>query len=282
MQERSQARAAFVQLIRRPDPEVPLGEAAMAIAWEDQGVADPRPELATLDTIAAAARDALAGASDGPARAAALGAVIGGGFGFRGDPRCYQEQDPANSHLNQVLERRRGLPILLSVIYLEVARRVGLPMQGLALPGHFLVRLRDAGGDLFLDPFGGGALWGLADCERQIASYYGEVSPELTAAIMEPPAQGAILARILRNLKQTYLALDDLWRALSTVERLLLLDGSDPGELRDRGLLRLRLGQTHAAIEDLERYAREHPAATDLGEIKSFVRELVGRMAPRN
>jgi regulator of sirC expression with transglutaminase-like and TPR domain len=282
MQQRPMARSAFLELIRRADPLVPLGAAAMVIAWEDQGGPDPRPELAALDAIAATARERLLGAADRTALATTLGAVLGDELDFRGDPSCYQHPDPAHSHLNLVLRRRRGLPIMLSLIYLEVGWRLGLPIHGLALPGHFLVRLEASAGDLYIDPFNGGKLWSRDDCERQIASFYGEVSAELTAVIMEPPARGAILARILRNLKQTYLSRNELWRALAAVERLLLLDRSDPGELRDRGLLRLRVGQAHAAIEDLERYAREHPAAADLAEIKGFVRELVARVAPRN
>jgi regulator of sirC expression with transglutaminase-like and TPR domain len=282
MQKRTQARRVFTELIRRPDPQVPLAEAALAVAWEDQAEADPRGCLARLDAFAALARPAVAAAADGPARAAALSVALGGTLGFRGDPRCYQDPDPANSYLDRVLERRSGLPILLSLVYLEVGWRLGLPMHGVALPGHFLVRLADEAGDLFIDPFSGGERWTLGDCERQIASYYGELGAEMTAMIMAPPARGAILARILRNLKQTYMAREDALRALAAVERLMLLDATDPGELRDRGLLRLRAGRAHAAIEDLERYARENPAATDLAEIKGFLRELIGRIAPRN
>jgi regulator of sirC expression with transglutaminase-like and TPR domain len=282
MLHRSQARAVFLDLIRRPDPLVPLAEAALALAWEDQGGADPRGYVARLDAFAAVAQPGVQAATDGEGRAAALGEALAGRLGFHGDPRCYQHPDPANSYLNQVIERRVGLPILLSLVYMEVGWRLGLPIHGLALPGHFIVRLEDAAGDLYLDPFNGGTRWSAADCERQIASFYGELSPELTALIMAAPARGAILARILRNLKQTYLARDDVPHALAAVERLMLLDGSDPGELRDRGLLRLRVGRAQAAVEDLERYAREHPAAGDIAEIRALARELVGRVAPRN
>jgi regulator of sirC expression with transglutaminase-like and TPR domain len=282
MQHRSQARRVFTALIRRPDPQVPLAEAALALAWEDQGGPDPRAALARLDAFAELARPAVAAAADGPARAAALAEVLAGRLGFHGDPRCYQELDPANSFLNQVIERRSGLPILLSLIYLEVGWRLGLPLRGVALPGHFLVRLPDAAGDLFLDPFRRGALWSEAECERQVASFYGAISPELTAMVMAPPGRGAILARILRNLKQTYLARDEPQHALAAVERLLLLDASDPGELRDRGLLRLRVGRAHAAIDDLERYARQNPAASDLAELRGIVRELLAKLAPLN
>jgi regulator of sirC expression with transglutaminase-like and TPR domain len=282
MQHQSAARQIFAGLIRRPDPLVPLAEAALVLAWEDQGGADPRGALAELDRFAEAAAPAVCAAVGPEAQARALSGYLAGELGFRGDPECYRRPEPANSYLDQVLARRTGLPIMLALIYLELGWRLGLPIHGLALPGHFIVRIADEAGDVYLDPFGGGALWSLADCEKQIAGFYGESGPELTTMIMASPGRGAILARILRNLKQTHLGRNDAALALAAVERLLMLDASDPGELRDRGLLRLRVGRTHAAVEDLERYARENPAAADLAEIKGFVRELVGRVAPRN
>ncbi|GAB4442262.1 MAG: SirB1 family protein [Chloroflexi bacterium OHK40] len=278
----SPARWAFAQLIRRPDPQVPLAEAALVLAWEDQGGPDPRAALVELDALAGAAQPAVAAATSLAARAVALSHCLFYEQGFYGDPDCYRHPDPANSYLDRVLQRRTGLPIMLALVYLEVGWRLGLPLHGLALPGHFIVRLVDPAGDRFFDPFNGGRQWSLADCERQIASFYGEVSPELAELIMAPPGRGAILARILRNLKQAHLARNDPRQALAAVERLLLLDTSDPGELRDRGLLRLRVGRTLAALEDLERYARQNPAANDLVEIKGLVRELMGRVAPRN
>jgi regulator of sirC expression with transglutaminase-like and TPR domain len=282
MQHMSAARQIFAGLIRRPDPLVPLAEAALVLAWEDQGGEDPRAALAELDGFAAAAKPAVCATIGPEAQARALSGYLYGELGFNGDPDCYRRPDPANSYLDQVLARRSGLPIMLALIYLEVGWRLNLPLHGLALPGHFILRLADPAGDVYFDPFGGGAIWSLAECERQITSFYGESSPELLTMIMASPGRGAILARILRNLKQTHLGRNDAALALAAVERLLLLDASDPGELRDRGLLRLRVGRTHAAVEDLERYARENPAAGDLAEIKGLVRDLVARVAPRN
>lgn len=281
MQHLSPARRRFASLIRRPDPQVPLAEAALAVAWEDQDGPEPKEPLARLRAIAAGSRPYLA-AVEGGARAHALSAYLFGELGFHGDPSCYRNPDPADSYLDRVLERRTGLPIMLALVYLEVGWRLGLPVAGVALPGHFIVRYADDAGEQFLDPFGGGIAWSRADCERQIASYYGEAGPELTALIMAPPARGAILARILRNLKQTHLTRGDHLRALASVERLMLLDASDPGELRDRGLLRLRAGRLQAALEDLERYVRQNPAASDLDEIKGIARGMVERVVGRN
>lgn len=281
MQHPSPARRRFANLIKRPDPLVPLAEAALAVAWEDQGGPEPQVYLARLDAMARVAAPRVAAAKAGE-RGRALSAYLFGELGFHGDPSCYSNPDPANSYLDQVIDRRTGLPIMLALVYLEVGWRLGLSVAGVALPGHFIVRLTEQGSDQLIDPFRGGALWSEADCERQIAGYYGEAGPELMAMLMAPPGRGAILARILRNLKQAHLAHGDTLRALATVERLLMLDASDPGELRDRGLLRLRAGRLHAALEDLERYARQNPAASDLAEIKSIARGMVERVLGRN
>lgn len=276
------ARRLFHSLIRRPDQHVPLAEAAITIAWEDQGGADPRPLLAQLDQLADAARPGVAAAAGPAEQAAALNHVLFGQAGFYGDPRYSEQPDPANSYLDRALERRRGLPIILAIIYLEVGWRLGLPLDGLALPGHFIVRWAAPERDLYIDPFSGGTLWSKADCERQIASFYGRATPELLAMLMRPAGRGAILARVLRNLKQTYLAHGDNTRALAAVERLLLLDASDAGELRDRGLLRFRLGRIYPALADLEEYARRSPAAEDLAQIRGFARELVAKVIKAN
>ncbi len=281
MEHPSPARRRFASLIRRPDLHVPLAEAALVVAWEDQGGPYPRTHLDRLDAMARAAAPRLAAVAGGE-RAAALSAYLCGELGFRGDPSCYANPDPANSYLDRVIERRTGLPIMLSLIFLEVGWRLGLPMHGVALPGHFIVRLAGPEGDQLIDPFGGGVAWSLADVERQIAGFYGETSPELTSMLMAPPTRATILARILRNLKQAHLARGSNALALATVERLMLLDARDPGELRDRGLLRLREGKINAALEDLERYARQNPAAGDLAEIKGIARDMVERVAPRN
>lgn len=276
------ARQRFLNCIKQADPEVPLAAAALALAWEDQGGVDREPWLAHFDTFATNVAPMVNATSKATEQIAALNTYLFDTIGFYGDPSCYRHPDPAHSYLDQVIERRTGLPIMLALIYLETGWRLGLPVHGLALPGHFMVRFRDPAGDHFVDPFSGGSIWSMADCERQIATFYGTVGDELSSIIMAPPGRGAILARILRNLKQTHLARGDSRRALTAVERLLLLDASDPGELRDRGLLRLRTGQLHAAITDLEAYVQRNPAANDISEIKRIAREVITQLVKRN
>jgi regulator of sirC expression with transglutaminase-like and TPR domain len=276
------ARERFLNLIRRPDEQVPLASAALSVAWEDQGGPDPAPVLGQFDHFAADLHAALAGIHSARSQIAIVNHYLFSEQGFHGDPRCYEQPDPANSYLDRVLERRTGLPIMLALVYLEVGWRLALPVHGLALPGHFLVQWGALGSRIFIDPFSGGSIWSLDDCERQISSFYGEASPELSAWAMLPPARGAILARILRNLKQTHLARDHVRHALAAVERLLALDASDSAELRDRGLLRFRAGYTYPALIDLEEYTRRSPDAGDVNQIRAFVSDLMAKFAALN
>jgi len=272
------ARHRFCALIRRP--EINLAEAALCIAWEDQGAGQPEAGLRQVDRLAEGARPSVAGRSNPHEIVAALNAYLFDEQGFRGNTWRYS--DPANSYLDQVLATRAGLPITLSVVYMEVGWRLGLPLDGLALPGHFLARYVAPDEAIFIDPFNRGRIWSRAQCETQILTFYGSATPVLIAEVMTRPSRRAILARILRNLKNLYAQLDDAARALAAVERIVLLEPDDVGELRDRGLLRARLGQLHGALEDLDRYARLAPHAPDLPRIRQQARALATRAAQGN
>lgn len=276
----SPARRRFRAIARLPDDQINLAEAALCIAWEDQGNGDPLASLRAIDALAAAAGERVAGRRGSCAIVATLNAYLFEELGFRGNHWNYS--DPANSFLDQVIARRVGLPILLSVLYLEIGWRLRLPVVGLALPGHFLVRYIDSQeGDLYIDPFNRGRLWSYAECERQIASFAGTVNPALIRQIMAPPSPRSILIRILRNLKSAYIQREQFERALAAVERILIL-AFDAGELRDRGLLRARIGQWSGALADLERYAHLAPQASDLEAIRHQVRALADALAQHN
>ncbi|MGQ9550354.1 MAG: SirB1 family protein [Roseiflexus sp.] len=276
----SPARRRFRAIARLPDDRINLAEAALCIAWEDQGDGNPSASLRQIDALAAAVQERIAVQHGSRAIVTTLNAYLFDELGFRGNSWDYS--DPGNSFLDQVIARRVGLPILLSVLYLEIGWRLHLPVVGLALPGHFLVRYVDPkNGDLYIDPFNRGRLWSLAECERQIASFAGEISPALVQQIMAPPSPRAILLRILRNLKSAYIQREQFERALAAVDRMLLL-AFDAAELRDRGLLRARLGHWSGALADLEQYAYLEPQASDLETIRRHVQALVEAMAPFN
>jgi regulator of sirC expression with transglutaminase-like and TPR domain len=281
MRQMLHARRRFHALLRQPESQLDLAEAALCIAWEDQGAGDPRVALRQLDTIAEAARPLIKGLIRPPNIVGALNGYLFDELGFRGNTWSYG--DPENSFLDHVLEVRAGLPIALALIYIEVGRRLNLPIVGLALPGHFLARyVAPDIGDLFVDPFNGGRLWTRAECETQVAGFYGSATPALIEQVMAPPSKRDILARMLRNLKNTYIERGDIACALAAVERIVLVEPGNIPELRDRGLLRARLGQLHGALEDLDRYARLAPRAADLPQIRQHASDLAKRLAQGN
>jgi regulator of sirC expression with transglutaminase-like and TPR domain len=280
MKTHSLARQRFSTLIRHPDTQIALAEAALCIAWEDQGTGNPDEALQQLDAMAAAARPFIDGMTDPPQIVAALNRYLFEQEGFRGNTWNYD--NPANSFLDCVLETRTGLPIALAVLYIEIGWRLGLPLAGLALPGHFLVCYPTSDTAIYIDPFHQGRLWSYDECAQQIATVYGSASPALMQTMMAPPTRRAILTRMLRNLKHSYLASTDLTRALSATDRILLLTPKDAAEIRDRGLLRLRLGQHHNALEDLERYKALAPDASDQQDIQKYVRLIAEHLAWNN
>jgi regulator of sirC expression with transglutaminase-like and TPR domain len=274
------ARRRFRALVRQPEPLLDLAAAALCIAWEDQGEGRPETALHELDRLAAEAGSRIERLASPRTIVAALNHYLFDELDFHGNTWSYSE--PRNSFLDCVLAERVGLPITLSVVYLEVGWRLGLPVAGVALPGHFLARYIGPGEEIFVDPFNRGRLWSRAECELQVAAAYGSAPPALMQQVMAPPSKRAILARILRNLKQSYIGAEDFPRALAAVERIILLDSYDPQEIRDRGLLRARLGQVPGALEDLDRYAHLAPHAPDLPELRRRARALAAHIAAGN
>lgn len=280
MQTLFPARQRFCEIIRQPDAKINLAEAALCIAWEDQEYGQPHLVLRQLDLMAEAIRPRVQRARDAKQTLAILNDYLFGELGFQGS---LDGDGPENSFLDYALEMRTGLPITLSIVYMEIGWRLQLPITGVAMPGHFLARYRSEYEDIIFDPFHQGRICSQQECEERIARVYGgTVSPSLIDEIMAPPSKRAILARILRNLKYTYIRFDRIDKALAAIERIVLIEGKDSHEVRDRGLLRTRVGMLYPALEDLERYAKLAPQANDLPQIRSFVKDLVGPLAQLN
>ena len=280
MQTINPARTRFRALLRQPGERLNLAEAALCIAWEEQGDDHVDDSLHLLDTLTAGAGARVSGYTTPAAIVNGINRYLFGEMGYHGNVGNYA--DPANSYLDRVLAKRVGLPITLSIIYMEIGWRLGLPVSGLALPGHFLVRYTTGDETIYIDPFNRGRIWSHAECVTQIGTFYGEVSPALVARIMAPPTKRQILARMLRNLKGLYIERGALVRSLSIVDRILLADPDSAQDVRDRGLMRARLGALHGALEDLDRYARMAPGATDIQHIRHEARALAERVAPGN
>lgn len=262
MPHQSPARRRFRALLRRPEEAINLAEAAQCIAWEDEGSRTPEDVQRRLDILAGVMQQRLDNTTNPHAIIAELNHYLFDELGFRGNTWDYT--DPMNSFLDRVLATRAGLPITLSVVYMELGWRLGLALAGLALPGHFLVQYSEPGYAIFIDPFERGRFWSFAECEARVTATYGNVAPSLMQQLMTPPTKRAILARMLQNLKASYAEREDWARALAAVERILLIDRGNLHEIRDRGVLRARLGQLHLALQDLDHYARHAPRASDL------------------
>ena len=272
-------RRVFARLVSRPEPAIDLAEAALLIAKEEYPDLEVTQYLARLDCLADELRDRGDGTGDPHRLIVGLGDYLFREQGFRGNADDYY--DPRNSFLNEVLDRRMGIPITLSTIYMEVARRLGVRLHGVGMPGHFLVKYVGPDEEIVIDPFGGGAIVSPADCQRILDRISGgklALEPRFLSAL----GTRQILARMLTNLKVIYFNSEAYAKALSMVERLLILDPHAATEVRDRGLLSSQLKRYRQAMADLEQYLTLAPAAEDAEVIRDHLRSIRQRVASQN
>ena len=263
----------FAQLTTGADAEIPLARAAVAIGrigTPDVGEVHP---LAQLDALARRVRGGSGDSLNPEAVARRIGTVLFDEDGFAGDTEDYY--DPLNSCLPAVLERKRGMPILLSLVFMEVGRRSGLAVDGVGAPGHFLVKFRDGVHDRYLDPFNAGQEVSGDALRSQIRAALGDgVS---TDAYLEPVTKRQILSRILANLKGSYLRRGDPRGALRAVEYQLAMTPWALDEVKDRGVLLAQLGRHAEALAALREYREHAPAGTDMTQLDQILRRLTHR-----
>jgi regulator of sirC expression with transglutaminase-like and TPR domain len=237
---------------------VNLARAAVLLARTVCPEADPDRVESALEGLAAVARRDGASTGTAEARGRVLAAVLSTGRGLRGDHEAYD--DPRNSCLECVLDRGRGLPLSLSILWMETGRRAGWRVEGVGLPGHFLVRVHGAdGGSALADPFHGGGVLARADLKHLLQTMAGEPVP-LAGLDLAGRSPGEILLRMLRNLRGSYRRRGDRLRGLAVAEDMLLLSPGLPEALRDRGLLRIEGGDRREGLGDLRSYLEAAPA----------------------
>jgi regulator of sirC expression with transglutaminase-like and TPR domain len=263
MQTGGSPRERFAALAGSPDEAIDLGLGALLIAAEAYGSIDVDHYLLRLDQIAARARRRLGDFERAEDRALRLLDFLFREMGFVGNHEDYY--DRRNSFLNDVLDRRTGIPITLAVVHLEVARRLGLPLEGVGFPGHFLVRFAGEK-PMVLDPFFGEVLDRTA-CERRLQSVFGSEA-RLEARYFKPAGNKDILVRVLSNLKHVYLRAKEFDAALGCSDRILLLAPDSALEIRDRGLLYEQLECYRAAQSDLERFIEIAPDDETVGVVR--------------
>jgi regulator of sirC expression with transglutaminase-like and TPR domain len=264
-------RERFSAVVRRTDAEVDLGEAALLIACIEYPDLDVSRYLERLDQMADAVGRRIGSAGGADAAATALNAYLFQDEGFRGNEEHYY--DPRNSFLNDVLDRRKGIPITLSTVYMEVARRLGLAVAGVGLPGHFIVRLGEGEAARLLDPFNAGALLSQSDCQERLNRLYGG-KVRLDERMLASVDRKHVLARMLRNLKVLYMKASEHQRALDVVDLLLRLNPYSGEDLRDRGLLYSAVGCYDWAARDLETYLSLVPSAKEAEGLKLRISEM--------
>ena len=295
----------FTEVVKAPSPD--LAPAALAIARIEYPQLDASRYLLALDRMGAAAAERLAALGPGAdlqRRIAGISTYLFKEQGFAGNRKHYD--DPRNSFLNNVIDRRTGIPVTLALVYIEVSRRAGLKTDGVNFPGHFLLRVHQrvedaapgggqVGEQVIVDPFQGGTILSELDCRKLLRSHAGDDVP-FDRRMLARATKPEIIVRMLVNLKRIYVRMRSFPQAHAVTELLLALDPSATTELRDRGLLAYHLNDYPAALRDLEAYLRyssrgaaggaegadADPARDERKEIWEHVKELRRRVANLN
>ncbi len=269
---------AYFGALVADDDELPVTEAALALAQDAYPDLDLQGELAELDRLAARLRRRLPHPAGARERLAALNGFFFRELGFACNRNDYY--DPDNSYLNVVLKRRLGIPISLAVIYVELGAQIGLSAHGVSFPGHFLVRVTLPDGDAVIDPTTGRSLSEARLLEMLEPYAAADAAPRsLLRALLQPASGREIVARMLNNLKAVYLQAERWERLLAVQQRLVILLPEDPEEVRDRGFAYARLEFRRAALNDLEWYLGECPDAPDATRVEGEARTLRKQIA---
>lgn len=262
----------WVALRDRDDTDITLVDGALLIAGDEYPDLDPDHVRSRLAEHAAEVGARLHGVDDPMERLRVLNRYLFQDQGFAGNDDDFY--DPRNSYLNEVLDRRLGNPISLSILQMELGRQLGLPLEGVSFPGHFLVRLPTQDGLLVLDPYHRGRSLGLDELKERAKPHWrgGPIGDEQMTRLLEPANARSILGRVLRNLKQLYYERKDYDRALRCADRLITLhDDHDPTERRDRGNLYHLIGHRDAALVDWQNYLERQPDGEDAESVRQSI-----------
>ncbi len=278
---------SFAEAVARDDMGIDLAQACLMIAQDAYPSLDVERYLGEIERIALRLRARLPQSGGAEERIVALNEFLFDDLGFWGNADDYY--DPRNSYLNEVIDRKTGIPITLSILYMEVGRRIGLPLEGVSFPGHFLVRVQVRSGMLVVDPFSGGAPQSEAELRARLKRVIPEgATSEVPVAelpldpFLEPANKRQILTRVLRNLKGIYRETDKPERMLEVLNRMLVLTPDASAELRDRGYVYQRLECWRPALRDLTDYLEREPDAPDLDDVRVRMMELTALCARMN
>ncbi|MEN8132212.1 MAG: tetratricopeptide repeat protein [Pseudomonadota bacterium] len=261
----------FTTLANQPDEQIGLLRAALSIAADTYPGLDADKYMVQIKQWVKDISQQLPEDADIKTRLNVLNRFLFEQLGFSGNTTDYY--DPRNSYINEVLDRRQGIPITLSVIYIELGKRLGLNMSGISFPGHFLVKLPCAEGEVVLDPFNGGISLSEQDLTDRLENLL-DVEVDNLGPFLQPASNKDILIRMLSNLKTIYHHRGDAERTLELINKILLLDPQRSDEYRERGLLLTSLECFHSALSDLRRYHDSSPGS----DASETVRDLIIRL----
>jgi regulator of sirC expression with transglutaminase-like and TPR domain len=265
------ARRRFEELAGRPESRLDLVEASLVIDLEESPALDVDRHLAAVQAWSSAVRQRLEGSRHVDRIVETINRLLFDEEGFHGEDGDYY--DPQSALLSHVLERHAGLPMTLSILYIELSRRVGIEAAGVALPGRFLVKLSGSFGMIVVDPFNGGRILTTLELQKILDGMYGG-GVQLREHHLRSFTPRQILGRELAQLKAAYLSQHDLARAAASMDRLLILDDRDPYEVRDRAALAMQLHAYGQAIALYERYLALMPSAEDRSRIREHIKYL--------
>jgi regulator of sirC expression with transglutaminase-like and TPR domain len=270
---------AYFESLVQSDSDFPLLEAAASLGQDEEAGLDVQQILADVDRLLARLKRRIPDGADGLSCLAMLTQFFYGDLGFGGNTNNYYAAE--NSYLSEVLRTRKGIPISLAVIWLELARGLGLEAQGVSFPGHFLVKVTLDEGLVVLDPLNGESL-GLDTLAERLAPFrrFDSVLEDGDAPLglhLQACPPRDLLARMLHNLKEIFNSQDDDLRLIAVMDRLVILLPQAWHEWRDRGLQHAKMGQTDKAIEDLSLYLANEKTAIDVGYLSDRLAELKDR-----
>lgn len=271
---REEVREKFSEVARVPDDKIDMARTSLLISRIEYPYLEEYRYLDRLEDMAARVRLRIAGISRPQQRVAEMNQLLFEEEGFRGNSENYY--DPGNSFLNRVLDSKLGIPITLSLVYMEVGRRANLNLQGIDLPGHFIAGLFEETERIFLDPFDGGRILSEEECRRRVLVYHGG-SGFFNAHFLDPVGPKTVLVRMLRNLKGIYRHIREELKVFQMIEWILALRPDAARELRERGFIYEAMGAFDLAVRDLKRYLEVSLASEDRETIVAKVEELDGK-----
>ena len=281
MEERTQAefRRLFAEMVNQVDEDIDLAKAALYIAGIEYRGLDVEHYVNTLDSLAEGAGEYVVPEDDLGARVNHLSEHLFLRQGFRGNEEDYY--DPRNSYLNEVLDRRKGIPITLSLVYIEVARRLGMVFEGIGLPGHFVIRTGPPEQELYVDVFSKGEIMSRSDCEGIVRNlFHGRVP--FQDEYLRPYTKREYLTRILTNLKHNHVRAEDYHRGISDADLIAVMNPSLGSNIKERATFHYSLKQYRHAIRDLELYLSTNPQAQDAEEVKRQIQGIWTTIATLN